>query len=216
MLPFGLVGVFAFVVIVLGLIAAIPYVGELLMALLFGCVLFFGFLVTLIVLGTGAGGMLLFPSIAYEKNTGMDAIGRAFSYVLNCPIWLFYYVLLSGCFGTIFYLILRLLIWLVLQLTHTLMLAGMMIVNAEAKLERIWPKPTVLSFLNTSIQPERWSESAASFVIHLFMLAIVAVLLSYIVSYFYSSMTVIYALMRKKVDKVATSEVFIHLEQVNS
>ncbi|MHC5174188.1 MAG: hypothetical protein ACYSPJ_10740 [Planctomycetota bacterium] len=112
LLPLGLVGVFAFVVILLGMIATIPYIGDFLMILLFGFVLLFGFLVTLMVLGTVAGGLLLFPSIAYEKTTGPDSIGRAFNYVLHCPTWMFYYVLISGVFGTFFYLVLRLLIFL--------------------------------------------------------------------------------------------------------
>ena len=214
LLPLGLVGVFAFVVILLGMVAAIPRIGELLMVLLFGFVLFFGFLVTLIVLGTLAGGLLLFPSTAYEKTTGPDSIGRAFNYVLHCPTWMFYYVLISSVFGTFFYLVLRLLIFLAIRLTYSLLLAGMMIVNQSAKLERIWPEPKLLSFLTTPLASEVWSESASSVVIYLFMLGIVGILLSYIVSYFFSSATVIYALMRKKVDKIEAEQIFVHLERV--
>ncbi len=219
LLPLGLVGVFAFVVILLGVVAAIPRVGELLMVLLFGFVLFFGFLVSLMVLGMFAGGMLLFPSIAYERTTGTDSIGRAFNYVLNRPTWMFYYVLVSGVFGTFFYLMLRLLIFLVLRLTYGLLLVGMSIVtktsaNQISKLERIWPEPNLLSFLKTASATGGWSESVAAFVIYAFMLGIVGILLSYIVSYFFSSATVIYALMRKKVDKIETERIFVHLERV--
>jgi len=212
LLPLGLVGLFAFVVILLGMVAAIPRVGELLMVLLFGLVLFFGFLVSLMVLGTFAGGLLLFPSIAYEKTTGPDSIGRAFNYVLHCPIRMVYYVLVSGVFGTFFYLVLRLLIFLALRLTYSLLLAGMTIVKQAPKLDRLWPEPTLLSFLNTSSAPAVWTESASSVVIYLFMLGIVGILLSYIVSYFFSSAAVIYALMRKKVDKIETERIFVHLE----
>ena len=56
LLPLGLVGLFAFVVILLGMIAAIPHMGELLMVLMFGLVLFLGLLVSLMVLGAFAGG----------------------------------------------------------------------------------------------------------------------------------------------------------------
>jgi len=214
LLPLGLVGGFAFVVIVLGMIAAIPRVGEVLMVLLFGFVLFFGFLVSLLVLGTFAGGMLLFPSIAYEKTTGPDSIGRAFNYVLHCPIRMVYYVLVSGVLGTLFYLVLRLLIFLALRLTYSLLLVGMTIVKQAPKLERIWPEPTLLSFLNTSSSPAVWTESASSVVIYLFMLGVVGILLSYIVSYFFSSATVIYALMRKKIDKMEIEQIFVHFERV--
>jgi hypothetical protein len=213
LLPVGLVGLFAFVVILLGMVAAIPRIGELLMVLLFGIVLFLGILVSLMVLGTFAGGILLFPSIAYEKTTGTDSIGRAFNYVLNRPVWMLYYVLVSGVLGTLFYLVLRVLIFLALRLTYGLLLAGMTIAKQGSKLERIWPEPTLLSFLKTST-PVGWSESFSSFVIHLFMLGIVGILLSYIISYFFSSAVVIYSLMRKKVDKIETGRIFVHLEHV--
>jgi hypothetical protein len=214
LLPLGLVGLFAFVVIGLGMIAAIPRIGELLMVLLFGFVLLLGFLVTLMVLGALAGGLLLFPSIAYEKTTGADSIGRAFNYVLKYPVWMFYYVLVSGGLGTFFYLVLRLLVFWALSLTYSLLLAGMTMAGEGAKIERIWPKPNLLSFLNSASHPAGWSESVTSFVIHLFMLGIVGILLSYIVSYFFSSAAVIYALMRKKVDKIDINRIYLHLEQV--
>ena len=166
------------------------------------------------VLGTLVGGVLLFPSIAYEKTTGLDSIGRAFNYVLKCPVWMFYYVLVSGALGAVFYLALRVLIFLAIYLTYSLLFAGMTIVKAAPKLERIWSKPSLLSFLNTTSDPMRFGESATAFVIRLFMLGIVAILLSYVISYFFSATTVIYALMRKKVDKIETNRIHIHLEQV--
>jgi hypothetical protein len=214
LLPLGLLGAFAFVVILLGIITAIPYAGELLMAPLFGVMLIFGFLVLLLVLGALAGGLLLFPSIAYEKTTGLDSIGRAFNYVLNRPTWMFYYVLVSGILGTFFYLVLRVLIFLALRLTYGLLFVGMTIANQGSKLERIWPEPSLLSFLKMSSTQTALTESFSSSIIYLFMLGIVGILLSYIVSYFFSSAVVIYALMRKKVDKIETEQVFVHLGRV--
>ena len=214
LLPLGLVGVFAFVVIILGILAAIPHVGVLFMVLLFGFILLFGFLVMLLVLGTLAGGMLLFPSIAYERTTGTDSIGRVFSYVLSCPVWMLYYVLVSGGLDTFFYLVLRALVFLALHLTYSLLLAGMTIAGTATKLERIWARPSLLSFVNAASSPTGWSESITAFVIHLFMLGIVGILLAYIISYFFSSATIIYALMRKKVDKIDVNQIYLHLEQV--
>jgi len=106
------------------------------------------------------------------------------------------------------------LIFLALRLTYSLLLAGMIIVKQSPKLERIWPEPNLLSFLNTPSASAAWSESFASFAIYLFMLGIVGILLSYIVSYFFSSAVVIYALMRKKVDKVEMEQIYVHLENV--
>jgi hypothetical protein len=166
------------------------------------------------VLGTLAGGMLLFPAIAYEKTTGLDSIGRAFCYVLSRPVRMVYYVLVSGVLGTLFYLALRLLIFLALWLTYALLKAGLVMAQAETKLERLWSEPTILNFLQPAVQAQGWSETLTTVVIRLCMLGIVGVLLSYIVSYFFSSATVIYALMRKKVDGVKAERIYVHLEQV--
>lgn len=214
LLPAGLVGVFALFVIALGMTSAIPKVGELVMALSFGLVLVLGFLVTLMVLGALAGSLLLFPAVAYEKTSGMDSIGRAFNYVLGAPAWMCYYVFVSAVLGTFFYLVLRLLIFFALILTHRLLLLGMVIVDASDKLQRIWPEPNLLSFLNTASQSGAMSESAAYVIIRLFILAVIGVLLSYIISYFFCSAAVIYGLMRKKVDKVPLDRIYIHLEHV--
>lgn len=216
LLPLGLVGVFAFMVIALGMIGSIPRIGELLVALSFGLVLIVGFLVTLLALGALTGSLLLFPSVAYEKTTGLDSIGRAFHYVIGAPAWMFYYTFISAAMGTFFYLILRLFVFLVLILTHRLLLLGMTLVHSQEKLQRIWPKPDLLSFLNHASDSAAWSESMTSFIIRLFMLAVVGVLLSYIVSYFFCSSAVIYGLMRKKVDKVRLDQIYVHLEQATS
>jgi hypothetical protein len=104
--------------------------------------------------------------------------------------------------------------FLAIRLTYSLLLAGMVIVKQSEKLERIWPEPKLLSFLTIPPASMVWSESISSVVIYLFMLGIVGILLSYIVSYFFSSATVIYALMRKKVDKIEAEQIFVHLERV--
>ena len=216
LLPLGLVIVFSVVVLVLGMMVAIPVAGEFVMIFSFGFVLFFGLLVTLMTLGTVAGGMLLFPSIAFENTTGLDSIGRSFSYVLTRPTWMVYYFLISGVFGTFFYLVFRLLVFLAIRLTHMLLFAGMMLVDSQDKLQRIWPQPALLNFSSNTSDPQTWSEGIAALVIRGFMLAIVGLLLSYIVSYFFSSASVIYALMRKKIDGVGTEEVYVHLENIHS
>lgn len=215
LLPMGLVGLAAFGIFAIGLIGSIPQAGELIIAILFGLLLVFGFMITVMVMGTIAGGLLLFPAIAYEKTTGLDSIGRSFCYVLNCPIRMFYYVLVSGIFGTFFYLIIRLILFGILRFTYGLLLAGMMTAGADAKLKRIWPKPDFMDFLKQPSGAVGWTESAASLVIYVFMLIIVGLLLSYVVSYVFSTATVIYALMRRKVDNVELNRVYVHLEQIS-
>lgn len=214
LIPVGMVGIFSLVVMLIGLGAAIPGVGDLLLSLLFGFLLFFGLIIVLLGIGVAAGGLLLYPSIAYEGTNGLDSIGRSFSYVLNRPVRMFYYVFMSSAFGTFFYLILRLMIFIVLRFTYGLLEMGMAMAHHGDKIGRVWVRPEFLNILNKASDAANWSETAASYVIYLFLLIIVGFLLAYIISYVLSAATVIYALMRKKVDHVDYEQVYLHLEQV--
>lgn len=214
LIPLALVGLFSLVVVLLGLGAGIPWVGDLLLCLLFGFVLFFGLLIVLLAIGVAAGGLLLYPAIAYEGTHGLDAIGRSFSYVLIRPVRMVYYVFMSSVFGAFFYLLLRLLIFFVLRFTYRLLEAGMALGGQGDKIERVWVRPDFLNILNKAEGAAGWSEITAAAVIYFFLLIIVGFLLAYIISYVFSASTVIYALMRKKVDRVEYDAVYLQLEDV--
>lgn len=214
LIPLGMVGIFSLVVLLIGLGGTIPVIGDLLLSLLFGFLLFFGLIIVLLGIGVAAGGLLLYPSIAYEGTNGLDSIGRSFSYVLNRPVRMFYYVFMSSAFGTFFYLILRLMIFIVLRFTYRLLGAGMAMAHHGDKIERVWVRPVFLNILNKASGATNWSETAASYVIYMFLLIIVGFLLAYIISYIFSAATIIYALMREKVDHVGYDQVYLHLEQV--
>ncbi len=214
LIPMCMLIAFSLAVFAMGLAGAVPWVGDILLSALFGFMLLFGLIIFLMIIGVAAGGLLLYPSIAYEGTTGLDSIGRSFSYVLNRPVWMFYYVFFASVFGTFFYLILRLIIFIVLGFTYALLAFGMDTAGAGEKIERIWIRPGFMDILNKSSAAANWSESVASTVIFIFLLMIVGLLLAYIISYVFSASTIIYALMRKKVDQVEFDQVFMHLEQV--
>lgn len=214
LLPLGLIIVLGALLMLSGLMASIPGIGEIVFGITFAVALVFGFLITLMVLGSLAGGLLLLPAIAYEKSSGMDSIGRAFHYVLARPVWMSFYVLTETVLGTFFYLIIRFIFFLSLKMSYGLVYTGMKICGREDKLARIWPEPELMNFLKSVNDTSIWSESVAGFMISFVMLIIIAILLSCVISYFFCSGTIIYALMRKKVDLVEPGQVYKHLEQV--
>lgn len=216
LIPVGLVAIFSLVVLLIGLGAAIPWIGDLLLSILFVFLLFFGVIIVLLAIGVAAGGLLLYPAIAYEGTNGLDSIGRSFSYVLNRPVRMFYYVFMSSIFGTFFYLMLRFMIFIVLRFTYRLLELGMALAGQGEKIERMWVRPDFLNILNKASGAANWSESVASYVIYLFLLILVGFLLAYVISYVLSASTIIYALIRKKVDRVAYDAIYLHLEQVKN
>ncbi len=214
LIPVGMVGAFSLVVLLIGLGSAVPWVGDLLLCLLFGFLLLFGLIIVLLAIGIAAGGLLLYPAIAYEGTNGLDSIGRSFSYVLNRPIRMVYYVFMASAFGTFFYLMLRLMIFFVLRFTYRLLEFGMALTRHDDKIERLWVRPDFLNILNKASGAATWSEAVAAYVIYLFLLIIIGFLLAYIISYVLSAATIIYALMRKKVDHVDYDQIYLYLEQV--
>jgi hypothetical protein len=214
LIPMGMVIGFSLLVLLMGMLAALPWIGDILLSVMFVFLLLFGLVIFLMTIGVAAGGLLLYPAIAYEGTSGLDSIGRSFSYVLNRPIWMFYYVFAASVFGTLFYLVLRLIIYVVLGFTYALLKLGMGLAGQADKMERIWVRPGFVAFLNKATDAANWTESIASWVIYVFLMMIVALLLAYIISFVFSASTIIYALMRKKVDHVEFDQVFMHLEQV--
>ena len=196
----------------IGAMGAIPWLGELLIGVLFGLLVLMGLAIIGLALGTTAGGLLLFPAVAYEGTTGRDAIGRAISYVLSKPLWMLFYIFMAGLFGTFFYLLIRLVVFLALKVVYGLLAGGMLMAGGGAeKLNRLWTGPEMFSLMGQTSASANWSESIGSFLIYLFFLLIIGLLAAYVLSYIFCASTIVYALMRKKVDAVEAEAVYIPL-----
>lgn len=212
LVPLGLTVFLTSVLLGLGLLAAMPWVGELIIGILFGLILVLGLSIAIMLLGAATGGLLLFPSVAFERTNGLDAVGRAFCYVLNRPLWMAYYVFFSAVLGTFFYLVFRWVVFLILRITYGLLLFGLDLGGQGEKLSRIWLRPEFFGFVQRASENVSWSESIASVIIYLFLMLIVGLLISYVISFLFSTSAVIYALMRKKVDKTELDAVFVQLD----
>lgn len=216
LVPLGLAAFFMFILLAAGLLAAVPWVGELVIGLLFGLILLLGLLIAVMIIGAAAGGLLLFPSVAFERTSGLDAVGRAFCYILNKPLWMAYYVFISAILGTFFYLVFRWIVFLILNITYAMLGLGMAFAGHPDKLQRIWVKPEFFGFVQRASETVAWTETAASVMVFLFLMLIISLLISYVISFLFSTAVVVYALMRKKVDKVEMDRIFVHLDHVTS
>lgn len=212
LIPLGILAGMGVVIYLVGLAGNIPWLGELLLAVLIGFLYLLGLAMSVLLLAMLTGGWLLFPAVAYEKTTGLDAIGRAFSYVMNQPIWMLFYTVVELILGTLFYLSIRLFVFLFLRLTYGLVSLGFTKEQLD-KLHRIWVEPTFFHLLQSPQGSVNWSEKAACGLIYLSLLFIVGVVMALVVSCFFSALTVLYALMRKKVDKISITQVEVPLEK---
>ena len=121
-----------------------------------------------------------------------------------------FYTALAAVYGVICYLFVRLFAFLLLIAPYTVLRIG---VFNNSKLVRIWARPEFGNLLGSSAASANWTESVAGFLIYLLMLAVIGLLASFIISFYFSANTIIYSLMRKRVDNTALEEIYTPSEE---
>ncbi len=207
-------GLFTFL---LGLAGNIPYAGELIVALGMPLALIIGALIAVILIGAVVGFGLMFPAVAYDGSDCFDSISRSFSYVYAQPSRMAFYTVTAALYGAICYLFIRLFAFLMLWITHCLLQLGIWVDSSTEgvdKLTAIWPKPEFLNLLGSSDPaPTMWAEYVASALLCLFAMVAVGLTVSFIISFYFSANTIIYSLMRKRVDNTALDDVCTHFDE---
>jgi len=220
--PLAPVGIIIFIgvfVFLLGLAGNIPRVGEIIVGLGMPLALFAGSLLAVIVIGAVAGFNLMFPAVAYDGSDCFDAISRSFSYVYAKPWRMISYTAVAAVYGSICYMFVRVFGFLALWITHWLLRFGLWANNGsnEAnKLIAIWPKPDFrILFDSGQQQATNWTESVAVFLVYIFVLVVIGLIVSFIISFYYSANTIIYSLMRKAVDNTAFEDIYMQFDEAD-
>jgi len=204
-------------IFLLGLIANIPFgLGELIVGISLPVALAGGAIISVVVIGTIAGFNLMFPAVAYDGSDGLEAVSRSFNYVYVKPWHLGFYTVTAAVYGAICYGFVRLFAFLLLWSTYCVLRLGSWLDSARGlpdKVMAIWPEPSFSRLVTYSANAGKWSESIAAFLVYLFTLAIVGLVVSFIISFYFSANTAIYALMRNKVDTTALEEIYTEPEE---
>jgi hypothetical protein len=214
-IPFGIMAALGAFIAILGLLGNIPYVGELSVGLFLPLALILAVPITIFLIGSLAGSSLMFPALAYEDSDGFDAVSRSFSYVYAKPWHLGFYTAVAFIYGAICYVFVRVFSSLLIHITYLFLRLGFL--NGDVKLERIWPQPPLAQFTGLpAASPSTWSESIGAFLIYVWVLVVVGLMASFIISFYFSAQTIIYALMRSRVDKTMLSEVHTRSDEMAS
>jgi hypothetical protein len=217
LIPVSIIFLLGLVVFVLGLIGNLPWAGELIIGICLIIALFIGLLITLVLIGTIGGANLMYPVIAYEASDSFDAVSRSFGYVYTRPWRMVFYSALAAFYGGASYLFMRFIVFLLLFVTHLFLQVGVRVEGSTEglnKLASIWPEPTFLNFLGSRAEvAQNWSESVASFLVYLVLLIVFGLLVSFVISFYFSANTVIYALLRNKVDRTPIDEISADFEE---
>jgi len=187
---------------------------NILAGLLFGVLIFFGFLAAMsqLLLATGSG--LFYPAISIEGADAMQAVSNAGSYVANrFWRWLFY-TLVAIVYGAIVYLIFGLVIFLSLKVTRYF--AGAVVYaqtgaeGAEVNVfDAIFPDPK-LGVLDGRGDIEQLgpTNNATAFLINLWVKICIGLLGAFAISFYFCVHTWIYLLLRQAEDGAGFDEVY--------
>jgi len=231
--PLFLIGMllFGLLVILLGglLVGRIPYVGEIVVALLFGLSLLGGALLVFALLALVFGTHLMWPTIAVEGSDLFDAITRAGGYVFSRAWSLGLYSLMLLVYGTVCFVFVRLMALLLFKLTHSALAAGMSWFGRVhssgsetlGKLEGMWSLPAwselpllpgagSVNFWGSFGVADglRWSESLSMILLMLWVFSVVALVYAFAVSFYFCGATEMYFLLRREADLVDYDEIY--------
>jgi hypothetical protein len=200
-------------ILLIGVFGNIPYIGEIVVGLSMLPAFALGTLMALVIIGALAGSSLMYPVIAFEGTDSFDVMSRTFSYVYTKPWHLALCYVLSIVYGGICYIIVRFFTFLTLSITYLFLWLSLLSPAAKqtqaSKLDAIWQPPTFFEFMpKTDLGSLIFSESVSKFLINISVAIIVAIMVSFIFSFIFSANTVIYAIMRNKVDNVPLTEIF--------
>jgi len=205
--PVALIFVFGLPIILLGFVGNLPVVGELLTGLFLLLAFFAACAVTITLIGTVAGLGLMSPAVACENSDSFDAINHAFCYVYTKPWHMGFYTIVALIYGALCYIFVRFFGFLLLGTTHYFLQMGF--VQHNAKLNAIWPEPTFANFLGPAgAMPDTWHLWLAALFVRLWVLAVIGLMVSFVISFYFSANTIIYTLMRQHVDGTRLDELY--------
>jgi hypothetical protein len=209
------------IILIVGVIIAIaatillhiPYVGPPIAAFFFFLALLGGFIITLVLLGTLGGFNLMYPTVAVEGSDSFDAISRSFSYVFARPWRMLFYTLVSIVYGGVCYLFVRFFVWMVLAVTWFFMTWFLGPNGQPAKyFPMMWPQPTdplkTLTYM-PAYDTLKGSEALAAGLMSWWIYLVIGLVGAFAISFYFSSNTLIYYLMRREVDATDLDDVYV-------
>jgi len=203
--PAALIAACGLPTILLGLLGNVPMAGPVLTGLFLPLSLLVACAVAIVLVGMIGGASLMPPAIAYEDSDGFDAVVRSFL-IFSEPWRMGFYTIAAALYGAVCYVFVRLFGFLLLWTTYRFLEIGF--VNQNASLHAIWPEPTFASFLGPGAAlPDAWYLSLAALLIRLWVLIVIGVTASFVLSFYFSASTIIYALLRQRTDGIAWQEI---------
>jgi hypothetical protein len=205
LLPIVGIGVFWLLCTIGGWIGRIPVIGPPVLGLLWGLELAFGFLMALILIAAVAGWPLMYATIGVEASDGFDAFSRSYSYVFTRPWHYLWFALAALVYGALVTTFISVVASLVVYLSAAGVASGMGASQAAAMLfgspDSVGGPGFVSSLPSSNVGVGTLIAGAWLQVVGLLVAGFAA-------SFFWTSSTVIYLLLRQVDDATDFREVY--------
>ena len=210
-IPFGVLVFLAILVgFPTGLFLMIPYVGEVVVGVLWGLTIVMGLLLALVFVGGVFSVGLQWPTIAAEGSDSFDAISRSISYISSRPWRYLFYTGFSAAYGCLTFLFVKFVTFVALWITHTAVGKFTWGEGDVTKLDRLWEMPTLAAPWPQGGSPlTAGAESWATYLFQFWVWIALGFMVAFLISFFFTSQTVIYFLLRKNVDATDMEEVYV-------
>lgn len=209
LIPFVLTLTLGLLIALIGLLFNVAFL-NIVGGLLFGLLIFLGFLAAMLLLLLAGGGGLIYPAIAVEGVDAFQAISHACSYVLQ-RIWRWlFYTLISLVYGALVYLLVGMIIFLSLKVTRYF--AGSLVfaqTDGGANVFDVMMPDPQLGVLSTAVDRDQLgaSQDATALLIHLWVKICLGLLAAFALSFYACAQTWIYLLLRQSVDGAGFDEI---------
>lgn len=215
LVPVIVILVLGLLIMLTGLIGSLWGVGSILMGIFTCLALVVGLVIAFISVGLIGGAGLMYPTIAVESSDSFDAISRSFAYLFARPWRMAMYSLVSLFYGVICYLFVRFFAFIALKGTYVFLrwgaVQGGQAVGASDKVPVMWTAPSFFGSLLGKFDTTAmtWPEAIGAGLIWLWVAIIAALVGGFILTYVASSTSVIYLLLRRKVDATDIDDVYV-------
>jgi hypothetical protein len=206
LLPVAGIGVFWILCVIGGLIGRIPGAGPTILGVLWGLELAFGFLMTLILIGAAAGWPLMYATVSTEASDGFDGFSRAYSYVYGRPWHYAWFGIVAMVYGAVVTTFVAVAASLVTYLAAAGVASGMGVTNASGLLlgsSAAVGGPALLTGSASGVV------GVGTLLVGIWLEIVALLVAGFITSYFWTSNTIIYFLLRYVDDATDFHEVFL-------
>ena len=197
LLPLGAVMLLVSLCALGNLLGRIPGAGEYIVGLFWGAGLLVSFLMALILIGIGTGWPLMFATISVEASDGFDGLSRAYNYVFERP-WLYLWsIVVAMCYGSLVIFFVWFVGQFVIELSQWGAAWSLGATDAASLLSKT-PELFRTSQAEPVNSPEAYSQGAR--LVGAWLCGLALLVMGFVHSYFWTTATVIYFVLRHSAD----------------